>query len=66
MGARKGPMPMVGEALKMLVFAPHLSGMGVRASSLGIGHYNEAVVPKYGDLAQFQVARKLQLAISFY
>ena len=59
-------MPRVGEALKMRVFAPHVSGMGVHASSLGSGHYNEAFVPKYGDLAQFQAARKLQMAISFY
>ena len=53
-------MPKEGEALKMLVFAPHVSGMGVAwectPSSLGSGHYNEAFVPKYGDLVQFQAA----------
>ena len=36
-------MPRVGEALTLLVFAPHVSGMGVHASSLGSGHYNKAL-----------------------
>ena len=57
-GAETGPMPRVGEALKMLVFAPLVSGMGVHASSIGSDHYSEAFMPKYGDLAaQFQAAR---------
>ena len=52
-------MPRVGEALKMLDLAPHVSGMGVHASSLGSGHYKESFVPKYYcDLAKFQASQQ--------